>query len=116
MAGQPAAYTRIRPLTRAPTPPATRGTVHSESKIVPLKQASAKFGAKLVIEGIAKPRPHTLNAIEPDEQIILAMNGTLRILEPTLAFETSVKHAVYVSTCGVICELGTTPRQFSETD
>ncbi|KAH9916175.1 uncharacterized protein B0H18DRAFT_1107716 [Fomitopsis serialis] len=118
-----------------------RGTVRSESKIAPLKQVFAEYGDKLefaIVEDIAKlsaqqegafdeavkgvdliqhtAAPVHLNAVEPDEQIIPAVNGTLRILESALAFGTSVKRVVYTSTCGAIRELGMTPRRFSEAD
>lgn len=57
-----------------------------------------------------------LGAVEPDEQIVPAVNGTLRILESALTHGTSVKRVVYTSTCGAVRESIPTPKQFSEAD
>ncbi|KAH9838563.1 uncharacterized protein C8Q71DRAFT_704621 [Rhodofomes roseus] len=113
-----------------------RGTVRSESKIAPVKQAFAGFGDKLefaIVEDIAKEgafdeavkgvdliqhtaSPVHLFSVEPDEQIIPAVNGTVGILKSALTYGTSVKRIVYTSTCGAIRENPTTPRLFSEAD
>ncbi|KZT73630.1 NAD(P)-binding protein [Daedalea quercina L-15889] len=114
-----------------------RGTVRSESKIAPLKQVFADFGDKfevVVVEDITKKgafdeavkgvdliqhpaSPVHMNAIEPDEQIVPAVNGTVGVLESALAYGTSVKRVVYTSSCGAVRGVETTtPRRYSEAD
>lgn len=60
--------------------------------------------------------PVHLGAVEPDEQIIPAVSGTLRVLEAALAHGASVKRVVYTSTCGAVRESLPAPKRFSEAD
>lgn len=60
--------------------------------------------------------PVHLEAVDPDEQIIPAVKGTLRVLESALAHGTSVRRVIYTSTCGAIRELNKVQRVYTEAD
>ena len=57
-----------------------------------------------------------MNAVDPDEIINPAVQGTTRILESALAHGTNVKRVVILSSVASVVTIQTEPRVFTEVD
>ncbi|KAI0674143.1 NAD-P-binding protein [Trametes maxima] len=111
------------------------GTVRSRNKGEQVKGAFREYGDRvgyIVIEDVTKEgafdkavkcadaivhtaSPFNMNAEDPDELIVPAVNGTVGILESTKRFGDSVKRVVLLSSCAAIAGPGTEPRVVDET-
>ncbi|KAG1876139.1 hypothetical protein C8R48DRAFT_669334 [Suillus tomentosus] len=111
-----------------------RGTVRSEEKAVHLRQLFSSYGDKhevVVVEDITKEgafdeavkgvdaiehtaSPFHMNAYDPDELIIPAVNGTVGMLKSALKYGQSVKRIVITSSGAAVLRDTTTPSTFSE--
>ncbi|KAH9896685.1 NAD(P)-binding protein [Cubamyces lactineus] len=111
-----------------------RGTVRSESKATHLRETFKSFGDKLeivIVEDITKEgafdeavkgvdaiehtaSPFHFRAVEPDELIVPAVQGTTGILKSAQKYGTSVKRVVITSSCAAVLTPTTEPRVFSE--
>ncbi|KAG1802497.1 hypothetical protein EV424DRAFT_1435252 [Suillus variegatus] len=111
-----------------------RGTVRSEEKAVHLRQLFSSYGDKhevVVVEDITKEgafdeavkgvdaiehtaSPFHMNADDPDELIIPAVNGTVGMLKSALKYGQSVKRIVITSSGAAVLRDTTTPSTFSE--
>ncbi|RPD65277.1 NAD(P)-binding protein [Lentinus tigrinus ALCF2SS1-7] len=111
-----------------------RGTVRSENKAGHLRSLFKDFGDKfevVVVEDITKDgafdeavkgvdaiahtaSPFHLKAVEPEELIVPAVNGTTGILASALKNAPSVKRIVVTSSCASVLTPSTEPRIFSE--
>ncbi|TFK63060.1 NAD(P)-binding protein [Pluteus cervinus] len=60
--------------------------------------------------------PFHFNAVEPQELIGPAVNGTLNILQSALKYGSSVKRVVITGSCASILEILPVPKSFSELD
>ncbi|KAG2057424.1 hypothetical protein BDR06DRAFT_1005063 [Suillus hirtellus] len=109
-------------------------TVRSEEKAVHLRQLFSSYGDKhevIIIEDITKEgafdkavkgidaiehmaSPFHMNAYDPDELIIPAVNGTVGMLKSALKYGQSVKRIMITSSgAAVLCDT-TTPSTFSK--
>ncbi|KAG1855935.1 hypothetical protein F4604DRAFT_1799314 [Suillus subluteus] len=113
-----------------------RGTVRSEDKAGHLRQMFSSYGDKhevVVVEDITKEgafdeavkgvdaiehtaSPFHMNADDPNELIIPAVNGTVGILKSALKYGQSVKRVVVTSSGAAILRDSPTPSVFSELD
>ncbi|OBZ78027.1 NADPH-dependent methylglyoxal reductase GRE2 [Grifola frondosa] len=113
-----------------------RGTVRSESKAGHLREVFKSFGDKLeivVVQDITKDgafdeavkgvdaiehtaSPFHLHAVEPDELIIPAVQGTTSVLKSALKHGSSVRRVVVLSSCAAVLNPSTEPRVFNETN
>ena len=60
--------------------------------------------------------PFHINAEDPDEVIVPAVQGTTRILESALAHGTEVNRVVVTSSCAAVLSVQQEPRVYSEAD
>ncbi|KAG2137915.1 hypothetical protein DEU56DRAFT_736589 [Suillus clintonianus] len=113
-----------------------RGTVRSEEKAASLRQLFSSYGDKhevVVVEDITKEgafdeavkgvdaiehtaSPFHMNADDPNELIIPAVNGTVGILKSALKYGQSVKRIVVTSSGAAVLRDTPTPSTFSELD
>ncbi|KAG2365175.1 hypothetical protein BDR07DRAFT_1399625 [Suillus spraguei] len=113
-----------------------RGTTRSEEKAAHLRQMFSSYGDKhevVVVEDITKEgafdeavkgvdaiehtaSPFHMNADDPNELIVPAVNGTVGILKSALKYGQSVKRIVVTSSGAAILREQPTPRTFSELD
>ncbi|KAI9058011.1 NAD(P)-binding protein [Trametes sanguinea] len=113
-----------------------RGTVRSESKAAHLRKLFKSYGDKFevaIVEDITKDgafddavkgvdaiehtaSPFHFKAIEPDELIVPAVQGTTSVLKSAQKYGTSVKRVVITSSTAAILVPPTEPRVFSEVD
>ncbi|KAH9166716.1 D-lactaldehyde dehydrogenase [Lactarius sanguifluus] len=112
-----------------------RGTVRSLSKSAFLKEQFAEYGERLelvMVEDITKDgafdevvkgidaiahtaSPFHYNAIDPDELIVPAVQGTTSILNSALKHGTGVKRVVLTSSVAAVREDHPTRREYDET-
>ncbi|KAF7291224.1 hypothetical protein MIND_01265900 [Mycena indigotica] len=115
---------------------AVRGTVRSEAKTAHLRKEFASYGdgfelvvvpditaegafddAVRDIDAVAHTAsPFHLKAVEPDELIIPAIQGTVGILKSVLKNGSSVKRVVITGSCASVLHVATEPKTFSEVD
>ncbi|KAL6299277.1 NAD-P-binding protein [Sparassis latifolia] len=115
---------------------AVRGTVRSHSKAKHLHKTFKSYGDKLeivIVEDITKEgafdeavkgvvaiehtaSPFHFNAVEPDELIGPAVNGTLSVLQSALKYGSAVKRIVVTSSCAAVLTVSPEPHVFSELD
>ncbi|KAI0029787.1 D-lactaldehyde dehydrogenase [Vararia minispora EC-137] len=113
---------------------AVRGAVRSESKGAHLTKIFAEYGDRFeiaVVEDMTKPgafdeavkgvelvehtaSPFHFNFTHPDELIIPARQGTLRILESIKAHAPTVKRVVLLSSCAAVLQQATEPVTYDE--